>query len=234
MTTEKEIAAFWDDFAAEYEAIQQEACADIPQALTAYLLQEKILPAPSFLDLAGGSGKYLPALEPYVTHYTLVDISEKMLAIARIKGQKPTSRFCQMSQANFFKTPLAETYDVVFSAMNPALTTAQDLANFMALGQHRLILRFVASYDTVFSPYEKTTPDTLLSDYQHFLQQKKLPYQTKTFSFTTTEKISRDFFLAYFAKDYSPEQLQKMVQKHFGKQQEVANTTTTSFRLLMF
>ena len=56
---EQELAEFWDEFAEEYE-IQQESPFPIARELRDFLVQEGIFPCQTFLDIAGGTGRYLP------------------------------------------------------------------------------------------------------------------------------------------------------------------------------
>lgn len=58
-----ELAAFWDNFAEDYEAIQQESLFPIAEDLRDFLLEEKIIPCETFLDLAGGTGRYLATIQ---------------------------------------------------------------------------------------------------------------------------------------------------------------------------
>ena len=53
---------FWDDFAAEYAEIQQESQLTIAEDLATFLKTNGILPISSFVDLAAGSGRYIPAI----------------------------------------------------------------------------------------------------------------------------------------------------------------------------
>ena len=55
----KELEQYWDEFSQEYEEIQNESLVDIGQQLKEFLVAEKLLPTSQFLDLAGGTGKYL-------------------------------------------------------------------------------------------------------------------------------------------------------------------------------
>ncbi|MGL4481560.1 MAG: SAM-dependent methyltransferase, partial [Lactococcus garvieae] len=68
---EQELVYFWDDFAEEYEEIQQESPFPIAQELGKFLVQEKILPCQTLLDIAGGSGRYLAVFQEQVKKYTL-------------------------------------------------------------------------------------------------------------------------------------------------------------------
>lgn len=57
---EQELAEFWDEFAEEYEEIQQGSPFPIARELRDFLVQEGLFPCQTFLDIAGGTGRYLP------------------------------------------------------------------------------------------------------------------------------------------------------------------------------
>ena len=57
---EQELVYFWDGFAEEYEEIQQESPFPIAQELGKFLVQEKILPCQTLLDIAGEAGVTCP------------------------------------------------------------------------------------------------------------------------------------------------------------------------------
>ncbi len=49
----------WDEFAEEYYEIQQESQVTIAEDVKNYLKTEKVLPAETAADVAGGSGRFL-------------------------------------------------------------------------------------------------------------------------------------------------------------------------------
>lgn len=226
---------FWDEFAAEYEAIQQESNAAIEPALTEFLLTEKILPAKTLVDLAGGTGRYVPFLQPYVTRYLLVDFSQAMLEIARTKSRQPNLSLNKQTQQTFLATTPPHSIDVIFSAMNPALTPP-DLLQLKHLAQsYVLILRLVEQKDRLFSPFETNNPALRLNEaYKKFLLQQQIPFKTKTFRFQTTEIITKDFFTAYFADELAPEKLTQVTQTFFADQPTAENPQVITFELLYF
>ena len=65
---DNEVAAFWDDFAAEYYQIQQESQVSIVTDVVAFLQDRRLLPVETVADLGGGSGRYLPPLVQTVRH----------------------------------------------------------------------------------------------------------------------------------------------------------------------
>lgn len=230
-----DLEQFWDDFAEEYEQIQQESRFPIAEELKQFLQEQSILPAGSFLDLAGGSGRYFAELQDSVEQYTLVDISREMLAIAQTKQKDSDVIFVHQDQDSFFQTN-SQTYDVVFTAMNPALLTKKDLLAFTAKSHGWcLILRLVEERDSLFSPYEKTADELELMDlYQQFLTEKNLAFHTKEFVFTSQEDVSRTFFKTYFEDTFSDLQLKDVADRLFGKKESQINRQTVTYQLLYY
>lgn len=231
----QELEEFWDDFAEDYEQIQQESRFPIAKELKQFLLEQLILPAGSFLDLAGGSGRYFAELQDSVKQYTLVDISKEMLAIAKTKQQNADVAFVHQDQDSFFQTN-SQTYDVVFTAMNPVLLTREDLLAFTAQSHNWcLIFRLVEEKDSLFSPYEEPDDEAeLMSLYQQLLTEEKFTFYTKEFLFTSHQEVSRDFFEAYFEAAFSEEQLQDIADRLFGKNDRQTNFQTVKYQLIYY
>ena len=83
---------FWDDFAAEYAEIQQESQLTIAEDLATFLKTNGILPISSFVDLAAGSGRYIPAILPDTERYLAIDFSVEMLKAARRYVKDPQQK----------------------------------------------------------------------------------------------------------------------------------------------
>ncbi|WP_311055609.1 class I SAM-dependent methyltransferase, partial [Enterococcus faecium] len=98
-------------------------------------------PCQTFLDIAGGTGRYLPFFQEQVTEYTLADISQRMLEIAEAKAQSNVV-FLHQSQERLIET--GKKFQVVFSAMNPALDTPEKVNALCQLSEEWcLIFRLV-------------------------------------------------------------------------------------------
>ena len=229
-----DLELFWNDFAEEYEAIQQESPFPIAEDLRNFLLAEKILPCQTFLDLAGGSGRYLSTFQEYVKEYDLWDISQEMLKIAAEKADTNV-QFINQAQEVFLNRK-KQSYDLVFSAMNPALQTKTDLLDFcQASKDWCLLLRVVKDEDQLFSSYEEKNPDLLLNErYKTFLDEMQISYRTKRFSYTKHEEFSREFFQEYFAEDFSLTELAEITEKAFGESQQKSNQQFLDFELIYF
>ncbi|MGM0302616.1 hypothetical protein IGI66_002238 [Enterococcus sp. AZ048] len=229
-----ELEVFWDEFAEEYEVIQQESIFPIAEELRDFLLEQALLPCQSLVDLAGGSGRYLPSLQKYAAHYDLVDLSREMLKMAADKAGENV-QLIKQDQATFLRQN-KQLYDIAFSAMNPALQTKAELLDFcQASKDWCLILRVVKDEDQLFSPYEEKNPDLLLNErYKDFLAARNLYYRTKRFSYTSRETVSREFFQDYFADDFSTEALAEITQKTFGDENERVNQQFLDFELIYF
>ncbi|MFC4770863.1 methyltransferase domain-containing protein [Enterococcus hermanniensis] len=235
MTNERnELSAFWDNFAEEYEEIQQESSFLIAADLADFLIQQKILPCADFLDLAGGTGRYLEVLQSHTQQYTLLDISVEMLKIATTKAAKNTQLLHQ-EQTSFLSTN-TKRYDVVFSAMNPAILTKDELlACCQASRQWVLLLRLIEDEDQLFSPFEEKNPDLFLNQrYKNYLLKEQIGFQTKRFEYKKTEAITKSFFHDYFALDFSSEKLEALTEEIFGSDHERANQQSLTFELIYF
>ncbi|MBU5360761.1 methyltransferase domain-containing protein [Enterococcus raffinosus] len=229
-----ELEAFWDDFAEEYEMIQQESIFPIAEELRDFLLAENLLPCQTFLDLAGGSGRYLSTIKAYVQKYDLVDLSAEMLKLAADKSDSNV-QLIKNDQKKFLSQN-KERYNIVFSAMNPALQTKEELLAFcQASHDWCLILRVVTDEDQIFSPYEEKNSDLLLNDrYKTFLNELNIPYRTKKFAYTNCEEITRDFFQEYFMDDFSSTELAEITEKTFGNKLKKWNQQFLDFELIYF
>lgn len=229
-----ELREFWDDFAEDYEQIQQESSFPIADDLAAFLISEKIFPCQTFLDLAGGTGRYLSSFQQQVENYTLVDISEQMLHYAKNKAAENVLLIKQSQEA--FLTQSNTRFDVVFSAMNPALKTSRDLTALQRISRNWcLLFRAIQEEDTLFSPYEAANPDLLLNQqYKTFLQAEKIPYKIKQFSYKKSEEVNREFFQAYFEDDFPAAELGMMIEKTFGDAPQKNNESRLTFELIYF
>lgn len=235
MTNElNEWQAFWDEFAEEYEEIQQESSFPIADDLAEFLIQQNILPCATFLDLAGGTGRYLEAFQSLTAKYTLVDISAEMLKIAAAKSAKNVTMVQQ--EQTIFLTNNNQPYDLVFSAMNPVLQTKGDLlACCRASSKWILLLRVIKDEDQLFSPFEEKNPDLFLNQrYKHYLEEEQIVFQTKCFEYTKTERVTKSFFHDYFALDFPAEQVDAITEKTFGSAHEKDNQQSLVFELIYF
>lgn len=230
---EQDLVYFWDGFAEEYEEIQQESPFPIAQELGKFLVQEKILPCPTLLDIAGGSGRYLSVFQDHVKRYTLADISPKMLELAREKRKSEHVDFLRISQEALIQTN--KKFQVVFSAMNPALNHPEKIKELCQLSQKWcLIFRLVKDEDSLFSPYDQEVSTELkwMEDYKNFLQKEKQEFFVQQFTFGKTEMISKNFFLAYFEDECSKRELEHRINEHFGVQDSCKNYQKVVYELI--
>ncbi|MDG6189487.1 class I SAM-dependent methyltransferase [Lactococcus formosensis] len=230
---EQDLVYFWDGFAEEYEEIQQESPFPIAQELGEFLVQEKILPCPTLLDIAGGSGRYLSVFQDHVKRYTLADISPKMLELAREKRKSEHVDFLRISQEALIQTN--KKFQVVFSAMNPALNHPEKIKELCQLSQKWcLIFRLVKDEDSLFSPYDQEVSTELkwMEDYKNFLQKEKQEFFVQQFTFGKTEMISKNFFLAYFEDECSKRELEHRINEHFGVQDSCKNYQKVVYELI--
>ncbi len=133
-----------------------------------------------------------------VTEYTLADISQRMLEIAEAKAQSNVV-FLHQSQERLIET--GKKFQVVFSAMNPALDTPEKVNALCQLSEKWcLIFRLVEEQDSLFSPFEQESNPQLkwMAKYKAFLKKEQRPFFTKKFFFEASEAISKDFFPQLF------------------------------------
>lgn len=230
---EQDLVYFWDGFAEEYEEIQQESPFPIAQELGKFLVQEKILPCPTLLDIAGGSGRYLSVFQDHVKRYTLADISPKMLELAREKRKSEHVDFLRISQEALIQTN--KKFQVVFSAMNPALNHPEKIKELCQLSQKWcLIFRLVKDEDSLFSPYDQEVNPELkwMEHYKNFLQKEKQEFFVQQFTFEKTEMISKKFFHAYFEDECSKRELERRINEHFGVQESCKNYQKVVYELI--
>lgn len=153
----KELEKYWDEFSQEYEEIQNESLVNIGQELREFLLAEKLLPARDFLDLAGGTGEYIPHFSDFTDKYNIVDLSAKMLDFAQNKKADASKiAFIHQEQAEFLEQSEKDAYDFVFTAMNPALDSKEALIELNRISQRNVgILRLIFDEDNLFSQVEQ-------------------------------------------------------------------------------
>lgn len=229
--SETEEIVFWDEFAEEYTEIADESQLPIAADLASYLVQQHILPTNHFVDLACGSGRYISALLPVTKKYSALDFSKEMLRIASKRFNSEKLTFCLKSQQEFFKEK--SFYEVIFTAMNPALAQKKDLFDLLKKGNTILILRMIQETDDVFQPYEHQQENLLMIHYKTWLLEKNIPFRSKKFVYHTKEEVNRDFFYAYFKEDFSSEKLSVMMNKVFGRHNIIISNTEVVYELLV-
>ncbi|GFK24325.1 class I SAM-dependent methyltransferase [Tetragenococcus halophilus] len=231
----KEIKQFWDDFAREYTDIQEESQLTIQKDVLDFFKKQGILPQNNLLDLAGGSGKYIPFFISQLQNYVLVDLSSEMLKLASNKYPYNNLNLIESSQQSFLQQTKDHTFDIVFSAMNPALTLQTQLKEMIRVARKYVcILRLVKEEDQLFSPieerlYGKAEHLAWMSTYKSWFENA---YQSKTFHYATSETISKHFFYLYFKDELANDELEKAIERLFQGKKEVENTTYYTFELL--
>lgn len=226
-----EVKVFWDDFAQEYTQIQTESQLTLPQDLCAFFLDQQILPTATFLDVAGGSGKYVPFFIPYIKNYTLLDLSAKMLELAANEYACDALTLLEEDQQSFLEHCRTNAYEVVFSAMNPALDDPHQLTELLRIAKNKLcILRLVKETDPLFTPWEKAPREWQWME--HYKKWLDRPFHSQLFCYQTTEKITPSFFRQYFQNDVAKEKLDRQIERLFGDKAFIMNHSKYSFELL--
>lgn len=228
----QEQQAFWDEFAQEYTQIQQESVTTIAEDVANFLREQAVLPVTSFVDLAGGSGKYLPAFLRLCQNYYLIDFSKEMLRMASEHFKEEQIKYWQIDQQTFFEQASAASYDFIFTAMNPALQTREDLAQLLRIAKQGVaVLRFIADSDLLFSPWEKSEgPDPLMNDYKTWLD---VAYQSKIFTYEVEEVVEWPVFEAYFDGELSDSLLAHLKETYFNRSNTYLNKRLITFELLL-
>lgn len=218
----REVEQFWDDFAQEYHENEQETQAALPQVLRDFLVREKLVPVGSLLDLAGGTGKYFPMLKDLTGSYTLVDISAEMLKLAADYLAEGI-QLVHSQQDQFLRQQADNTFDLVLSVMNPGLTKKSQLLELQRVAaENVVIMRVIQTTDQLFSPYEEAAADELMDHYASLLTESGVAFSRQEVVVTREEIVTRDFFRAYFAEDFSPAELSEMTERLFaGREQRV-------------
>ncbi|MFC7056745.1 class I SAM-dependent methyltransferase [Enterococcus alcedinis] len=222
---------FWDEFAGEYTAIQSESQVNIVGDISAYLAGEISSPVDTLVDLAGGSGKYLLGLESLTKKYILVDFSKEMIRLAQTSFPMSQADFQLMDQASFLSRTSNQSYDVLFSAMNPAIRTKNDLNEILRITKKRVyLLRLVQEEESLFSPFEEENDELkLMARYKNWLD---TPYQSHYFTYRVEEVITKDFFYDYYSDQLAPVVLEQALQQFFPVQDTAINHKLLTFELL--
>lgn len=240
-----EVVEFWDDFAAEYYQIQKESQVPIVADIEKFLKERCLLPTNSVVDLGGGSGRYLPTLAQNSQQYTIVDISAQMLRYAQVENQalsKPRPvTYQQQSVADFCQQTPKQSYDLVWMALNPAVTADETLLTITQKSRQWCgFLRLTQNTDDLFAPLEQhfgiaeenpNIEPTIIPAVVKLLTSGGYQVRQQRFQYQTTETFDRAFLAAYYAE--LPQALLKAyLDQLFANQKTRASTTTLEYTLL--
>ena len=237
----KELEKYWDEFSQEYEEIQNESLVNIGQELREFLLAKKLLPARDFLDLAGGTGKYIPHFSDFTDKYNIVDLSAKMLDFAQNKKADASKiAFIHQEQAEFLEQSEKDAYDFVFTAMNPALDSKEALIELNRISQRNVgILRLIFDEDNLFSqveqlyfPAQEQHKEAQMLLYKAWLEELNWKYKSKKFRFFLSESISSQFFSDYLSDEISNDELEALKQLFFKENENRDMERLVIFELL--
>lgn len=222
---------FWNDFSEEYTLIQAESEISIVADLKTYLASSITEPVETLVDLAGGSGKYIPALSQLTQTYHLIDFSKEMVRQAKEQYPEVPIHLQVIDQASFLKETADQTYDILFSAMNPAIQTKEDLAELLRVSKKYVyILRVIEEEETLFSPYEaKNEALNLMACYKEWLE---VPFTSHLFTYVSEEVITKDFFREYFIDELPRDVLEQALECHFLTKETAINQKVLTFELL--
>lgn len=240
-----ETEEFWDDFAETYYEIQQESRLPIAEDTAAFMEKAGILPAKTFADVAGGAGRYLKSIASKTAQYDLIDFSDKMLNFAQKEAERQSLKqvcLCKQEMAEFFEQTPNGTYEVVFSAMNPALTQENQLIQLMEKSKKWVIvLRMIENHDDVFSladqrlaaaPKDPNDDSSLMDTFECFLTGQNFEPQKKEFTYQYQEEISREMMEEYYEEQQNHPLFKSLMEHFFKKESFILSTTTITYRLL--
>ncbi|KRN28929.1 methylase for ubiquinone menaquinone biosynthesis [Lactobacillus selangorensis] len=240
-----ELEAMWDDFAADYDAIQSESRVGIVADVTAYLAEQHLLQNQVVLDVAGGTGRYAIPFAQVAKQVILSDISAAMLKLAAQHGRALTNITYVHQPWSALQQRTAPQADLVFAAMFPALQPTE-LAALTRLSRHAVVIvRAVAHTDTVMDSlvktldvpqnYDPSADQTLMDQYRAELTRLGQPFTTKQFQYTLHEQVTRTEIRAEVLPDLSfqrQEQLPAVLDTLFGGQTERDDEQTYTYELL--
>lgn len=203
---DRDTAARWDDFAAEYYAMQQADSLPLASTVEQWLSAQKILPAAQVLDLGSGAGRFSPMLAQHAQQLTITDISGEMLDFAQLElhRQGLTATTVQLPWDEFYRQPRHQ-YDVIFAHMAPFLQV-DDFPRLAALltptgvfvlsrivGRTDVIFdQFLAAFPTLRVDYVVESPD-ILQQWQTKGRQDGWSQRHTQLTFDYSEEIDRDF-----------------------------------------
>lgn len=234
----------WDEFAEEYYEIQQESQVTIAEDVKNYLKTEKVLPAETAADVAGGSGRFL-SLAKEINRYDLIDFSSGMLENAKKEAEKnelPNVSFIKQSLEEFIQSN--ETYEMVFTAANPALVHLIQLEKLMKKSSKWcVIIRVVESIDDVFYPIEKqlgmieedpNTSPVVMDQFETYLIDEGFKVKKKDFTYFTQESITEELMKLYYDAYAKDPVVTRYIRKLFSEKREILSTTKLTYRLLLW
>lgn len=196
---DQQIAAFWNDFAPDYVAAQNESRLGITTDLTAYLRQQQILPQTRVLDVGGGAGRFALPFAQVAQQVTINDISQRMLAYAQQKITAAKLTNVTTNLGPWQQLHLTSRPDVVFASMLPLAPT--DLAAFSQLATKYAVLnRAVSHQDSITTELhalfdlppenDPTNDGAIFRAYQQTVQQLGFQPWQKQFTYRLTETVT--------------------------------------------
>ncbi|MFD1317480.1 class I SAM-dependent methyltransferase [Loigolactobacillus zhaoyuanensis] len=243
---DQETAEFWDDFAPDYVAAQNESRLPITADLTRYLSQQNILPEASVLDIGGGAGRFALPFAQVARQVTISDISQQMLNFARQVVANTSLTNLKFQHAAWSQLPAQPQADVVFASMLPL--APDELAKFSQLAGHFAVLnRAVTHTDSITTelqqllelpPVEDPTNDAaIFIAYEKQVQQLGYQPWQRTFTYQLTEQVTQAMLEAELMADLSaPQQLifQQWLAQRFAQRSEITAQQTYIFKTLIW
>ncbi|MFD0896717.1 class I SAM-dependent methyltransferase [Loigolactobacillus binensis] len=245
-TDDQATAAFWDDFAPDYVAAQNESRLPITADLTAYLTQQNILPLTSVLDVGGGAGRFALPFARVAQQVTISDISQQMLNFAQQAAMQAGVTNLKLQHEAWSQIPPQPQADVVFASMLPLAPT--ELQKFSQLGRHFAVLnRAVTHTDSISTALqqlldlppvaEPTNDAAIFSEYVQAVRQLGYQPWQQTFTYHLTEQVTREMLVAELADELTPPQqrlFQQWLAEKFAQRDELTVQQTYVFKTLLW
>ena len=243
----QEDRAFWNHFAADYAAAEQDSRLPLAHDVTTWMIANGLLPTDSLIDLAAGTGRFAIRLAPYVRHLTLIDWSSAMLTYAkiRLKANKKTSMTYLTD--DWHQLVSSTSADLVFVSQLPTLLP-EELSLLNALARKTVILNFQTQQDDALvrhalalldhdMPVAYQADPSRVAGYQNWLSLHQIPFETHTLTYhleeqTTVSDMLPELGLPVGVK--AAERLAKALTGHENPHMPVTDHLTYAYTQLMW
>lgn len=196
----KEDRAFWNQFAEDYAAAEKASRLPIARDVTAWLLDEGLLPTKSLVDLAAGTGRYAVRFAAHVQRMTLIDWSSAMLAYARQQLTANAATPVNFITADWHQLEARPAADLIFVSQLPTLK-ADELENLTSWARKTVVLNFqteqsddlmnrVLTYLVQPMPVAYQADPSRVASYQQWLHAHQIPFKAHTLTYHLDEQTT--------------------------------------------
>ncbi|MDE3314331.1 class I SAM-dependent methyltransferase [Lacticaseibacillus zeae] len=196
----KEDRAFWNQFAEDYAAAEETSRLPVARDVTAWLLDEGLLPTKSLVDLAAGTGRYAARFAAHVQQLTLIDWSSAMLAYARQQLTANSTTSVNFITADWHQLEARPAADLIFVSQLPTLE-ANELSLLTNWANQGVVLNFQteqsdALMDRALTYLGQAVPvayqadPTRVASYQQWLHAHQVPFKAHTLTYHLEEQTT--------------------------------------------